>query len=193
MSVQAINIRLAGVERQREEKKNKTIVSFPRLHGSTAAISPPAAVCLLWKLVLKPRSCSYHTWQFVLCLYAALQWVPFSMTARRLLSRYFRRGLLRGGSAEGTSLGPCSVASATIGQTWYPIKSFSTLSYFFFRFVHFWFESCVTRVDGSQLLANKFARSISFYPQICAQYLAPTHTSPRAPHTYLFIFLLQSC
>lgn len=60
--------------------------------------------------------------------------------------------------------------------------------FFFFHFVHFWFGSCVTRVDGSQLLAIKFARSIFFYPQICVQYLAPAHTSPRPPHTHFFFF-----
>lgn len=49
-------------------------------------ISPPAVICLLSELVLKPPSRSYHTWQFVLCLYAVIQWVPFFPTATQLPS-----------------------------------------------------------------------------------------------------------
>lgn len=78
-NVQAINISLAREGGEKEKNNSKA----SRLHGSTM-ISAPAVVCLLSKWVLKPPSSSYHTWQFVLCLYAGIQWVSFSMTARRL-------------------------------------------------------------------------------------------------------------
>lgn len=50
-------------------------------------ISPPAVICLLLKLVLKPPSHSYHTWQFVLCSYAVIKRLPFSLTAGWLRRR----------------------------------------------------------------------------------------------------------
>lgn len=69
-------------------KKNKTKQkkSFLQLHKSTM-ISPPAVICLLLKLVLKPPSHSYHTWQFVLCSYAVIKRLPFSLTAGWLRRR----------------------------------------------------------------------------------------------------------